>query len=114
MSAMNNEKNALLRSKIYNYIWNLFKNSDFAITNIVLTVVFCYLSSKENCLLVGHFLPFISFSDYGQSNLLQKKKKRQHHSNDGSFLSCFKIWANEFGILKSKFSFCSDAVLIFG
>lgn len=81
MSAINSEKNALLRSKTY-CIWNLFKNSNFAFINTLWTAVFCYLSSMEDCLLIGHFLPFILYSDCGKKGI----KKRQHHSSGNPFL----------------------------
>lgn len=80
MSAINREKNAFLRSKTY-CIWNLLKNSNFAFINILWTAVFCYLSSVEDCLLIGHFLPFIFYSDWKKGD-----KNRQHHNSGNPFL----------------------------
>lgn len=68
MSAINSEKNAFLRSKPY-CIWNLFKNSNFAFINTLWTAVFCYLSSVEDCVLIGHFLPFICILTVGKRGL---------------------------------------------
>lgn len=68
MSAINSEKNAFLRSKTY-CIWNLFKNSNFAFINTLWTAAFCYLSSVEDCVLIGHFLPFICILTVGKRGL---------------------------------------------
>lgn len=103
--SMNSEKKCFSKIKDRYCIWNLFKKSNFAITNILLIVGSLLSVFKEELLLIGHFLSFIFF--------LIRDKGGKSSTKEVEFLFYSMSCPTELGIFdcevdswKQSFNFC--------